>query len=90
MTPQEVAAKREAAVQAMIAKGYTRERAEHLLFDVVGKAMFGTDDLPGMWEDADLSGGWADSAEQVDKLRAAHTKTPVPESVTTGRKKKTA
>ena len=31
--------KREAAVQAMIAKGYTRERAEYLLFEVVGKAL---------------------------------------------------
>jgi len=32
-------AKREAAVRAMIAKGYTRERAEHLLFAVVGEAL---------------------------------------------------
>lgn len=36
---RERARKREAAVQAMIAKGYTRERAEHLLFEVVGKAL---------------------------------------------------
>ena len=31
--------KREAAVRAMIAKGYTRERAEYLLFEVVGKTL---------------------------------------------------
>jgi hypothetical protein len=28
------------------------------------------------------------TAEQVDKLRAAHTKVPVEQSITTGRKKK--
>lgn len=30
------------------------------------------------------------SAEQVEKLRAAHTKAPVEQSITTGRKKRTA
>ena len=30
------------------------------------------------------------SAEQVEKLRAAHTKMPVTESITTGRKRKSA
>lgn len=39
MTPEERAEKREAAVQGMIAKGYTRERAEELL-GMVGKALF--------------------------------------------------
>ena len=40
MSPEERAAKREAAVQGMVAKGYTRERAEELL-DMVAKALFG-------------------------------------------------
>ncbi len=39
MTPEERAEKREAAVQGMIAKGYTRERAEALLFDI-GRVLF--------------------------------------------------
>ena len=56
------AEKREAAVQAMIDKGHTRERAERLLFDVVPRAIFGAD-LPGMWEESDLAGGWADSSD---------------------------
>ena len=30
------------------------------------------------------------TAEQVEKLRAAHTKSPAPQSITTGRKRKTA
>ncbi|GAA1790425.1 hypothetical protein GCM10009795_040150 [Nocardioides hankookensis] len=33
----------------MVVKGYSRERAEYILFDVVGNAMFGGD-LPGMWD----------------------------------------
>lgn len=33
--------KREAAVRAMMDKGYTRERAEYVLFEVVGKTLFG-------------------------------------------------
>lgn len=40
MTPEERAQKREAAVQGMIAKGYTRERAEELLADI-GRTLFG-------------------------------------------------
>lgn len=40
MTPEERAEKREAAVQAMINKGYTRERAEELLA-LVGRTLFG-------------------------------------------------
>ena len=30
------------------------------------------------------------SAEQVERLRASHTKAPVEQSITTGRKKRTA
>lgn len=30
------------------------------------------------------------TAEQVDKLRAAHTKAPVEQSITTGRKRRSA
>lgn len=36
LTPEERAAKREAAVQGMVAKGYTRERAEEVLGMVSG------------------------------------------------------
>ena len=30
------------------------------------------------------------TAEQVDKLRASHTKQPAPQSITTGRKRRTS
>lgn len=40
MTPEERAAKREAAVQGMIAKGYSRDRAEALI-QMVAAALFG-------------------------------------------------
>ena len=40
MTPDERAAKREAAVQGMVARGYSRERAEEILAHV-GRTLFG-------------------------------------------------
>lgn len=36
----ERATKREAAIEGMVAKGYTRERAEEL-FDLIGRTLFG-------------------------------------------------
>ena len=40
MTPEDRASKREAAVQGMIARGYSRERAEEILGSV-SSALFG-------------------------------------------------
>lgn len=40
MSPEEKAAARETAVQGLIARGYTRERAEAVL-GMVSKALFG-------------------------------------------------
>lgn len=39
MTPEEKAAKREAIVQGLVDKGYSRERAEELI-GLVNKALF--------------------------------------------------
>lgn len=39
MTPEERAEKREAAIAGMVAKGYTRERAEEVV-GTVAKALF--------------------------------------------------
>jgi hypothetical protein len=40
MTPEERAEKREGVIQGMVAKGYTRERAEELV-GTITKALFG-------------------------------------------------
>lgn len=40
MTNEERAEKREAVIQGMVAKGYTRERAEELIGSITG-ALFG-------------------------------------------------
>lgn len=40
MTPEEKAAKREAAIQGMVDRGYSRERAEELI-GLVAKTLFG-------------------------------------------------
>lgn len=40
MTPEERAAKREAVIEGMVAKGYTRERAEEVI-GAMTKALFG-------------------------------------------------
>lgn len=40
MTPEEAAAKREAAILGLVNKGHDRERAEELIA-LVGKALFG-------------------------------------------------
>lgn len=42
MTPEERAAKREAAIEGMVAKGYTRERAEEVIGHIA-KTLFGPD-----------------------------------------------
>ena len=40
MTPEEKAAKREAVIEGMVAKGYTRERAEEVI-GLITKPLFG-------------------------------------------------
>ncbi len=60
MTAEEAAAKREAAIEGMVAKGYTRERAEELL-GLIGKTLFG----PG--------GRFAKEGDQGDAVNPNHT-----------------